>query len=138
MASTTASRIVPASPERAWQLIGGFGSLPDWLPNIRSSTLDEGGRVRKLLTRDGETIVERLIAFNDVERHYSYTIVQAPFPVTEYLATLRVHTVARDAGISEVQWSGRFTPRDVPESDVVAHFTGLYSNGLDALHAALS
>ncbi|MFF1966817.1 SRPBCC family protein, partial [Streptomyces sp. NPDC058232] len=38
MASTSVSRVVPASPERVWQLIGGFDSLPDWLPYIAEST----------------------------------------------------------------------------------------------------
>ncbi|MFB9578490.1 SRPBCC family protein, partial [Streptomyces yanii] len=28
MASTSVSRIVPASPEKVWSLIGGFDALP--------------------------------------------------------------------------------------------------------------
>lgn len=99
MASTSVSRIVPAPPERVWQLIGGFGSLPDWLPNIPSSILEEGGRLRRLGTPDGDTIVERLVAFNEEERQYSYAIVEAPFPVTDYVSTLRVHAVSGDATV---------------------------------------
>jgi hypothetical protein len=37
-----------APPERVWQSIGGFHSLPDWLPYIASSVMSEGGRVRAL------------------------------------------------------------------------------------------
>lgn len=48
MASTTAYIDVPHSPDHVWQLIGGFGSLPDWLPYIPHSELSEGGRVRSL------------------------------------------------------------------------------------------
>ncbi|MGW5591330.1 hypothetical protein ACWEWF_46800, partial [Streptomyces sp. NPDC003857] len=33
MASTSVSRIVPASGERVWDLIGGFHALPGWPPD---------------------------------------------------------------------------------------------------------
>ncbi|CAL9620477.1 hypothetical protein SUDANB38_05868 [Streptomyces sp. enrichment culture] len=29
MASTSVSRVVPASPQQVWSLIGGFDALPD-------------------------------------------------------------------------------------------------------------
>ncbi|MGW1727624.1 SRPBCC family protein [Streptomyces sp. NPDC002306] len=139
MASTSVSRIVPAPPERVWQLIGGFDSLPDWLPDIPSSTLENGGRHRRLNTSDGATVVERLLAFNEAERQYSYAIVEAPFPVTDYVSTLRVHAVSDDPAVSEVQWSGRFVPTDgASEADVVALFNGIYSDGLKALGAAVA
>jgi hypothetical protein len=138
MASTSVSRTVPAPPERVWQLIGGFGSLPDWLPYIPSSILEDGGRLRRLGNPDGDTIVERLVAFNEEERQYSYAIVEAPFPVTDYVSTLRVHAVSGDATVSEVQWSGRFVPTDASEADVVALFTGICGDGLEALIKALS
>ncbi|MGW1553014.1 SRPBCC family protein, partial [Streptomyces sp. NPDC002346] len=67
MASTSASRIVPASPDKVWNLIGGFDALPDWLPYIPESTPLEGGRVRRLTNPDGEVITERLVDFNETE-----------------------------------------------------------------------
>ncbi|WP_408641951.1 SRPBCC family protein, partial [Saccharopolyspora oryzae] len=48
MASTTTSVDIPVPADRVWQLIGGFDSLPDWLPYIPTSELSEGGRVRSL------------------------------------------------------------------------------------------
>ncbi|KOQ38438.1 SRPBCC family protein, partial [Achromobacter xylosoxidans] len=41
MAQASASITLPATPDRVWQLIGGFDSLPDWLPYIPSSELSE-------------------------------------------------------------------------------------------------
>jgi Polyketide cyclase / dehydrase and lipid transport len=90
MAQASASIDMPVSPDRVWQLIGGFDTLPDWLPYIPTSELTEGGRVRRLTNPNGDTIIERLVAFDDAARSYSYTIVQGPFPITGYLATLRV------------------------------------------------
>jgi len=46
--------------------------------------------VRHLANPDGSTIVERLMAFDELGRSYSYAILQALFPVTNYLATIRV------------------------------------------------
>ncbi|SEO47267.1 SRPBCC family protein [Actinacidiphila rubida] len=137
MASTSVSRTIPASPARAWHTVGGFGSLPDWLPYIPESTLEEGGRVRRLRDPDGGAIVERLVDFNETERHYSYTILEAPFPVVGYVSTLRVHSVVGDAGLCEVEWSGRFTPQGATEEEVIALFTGIYRDGLEALDQAL-
>ncbi|MFJ6904906.1 SRPBCC family protein [Streptomyces griseoluteus] len=137
MASTSVSKVVPASPERVWALIGRFGSLPDWLPYIQESTFSEGGRLRHLKNPDGDTIVERLMEFNEEQRFYSYHIVEAPFPVGDYLSTLRVHEVTDDASVAEVQWSGRFVPRGATDDEVVELFTGIYRDGLESLTSAL-
>ncbi|MFJ5643733.1 SRPBCC family protein [Streptomyces sp. NPDC093223] len=138
MASTSVSRVVPASPAQVWELIGGFGSLPDWLPYIPESTFSEGGRVRHLKNPDGEAIVERLMSFDEEKRYYSYHIVRAPFPVVDYLSTLQVYGISGDENIAEVQWSGRFVPDGASEEEVVELFTGIYRDGLDALHKHLS
>ncbi|MYT75404.1 MULTISPECIES: SRPBCC family protein [unclassified Streptomyces] len=138
MASTSVSRTVPASPDRVWSLIGGFDALPDWLPYISTSTALEGGRVRRLTNPDGDLIVERLTGFDETGRHYSYAILEAPFPVEGYLSTIRVHTVPGRDDLAEVQWSGRFHPRGATEEEVVELFTGIYADGLDALHSTLA
>ncbi|MFG2357928.1 SRPBCC family protein [Streptomyces sp. NPDC048521] len=138
MASTSATVDLPAPPERVWQLIGGFGSLPDWLPYIPSSTLAEGGRVRRLENPDGDVIVERLVAFDDAARSYSYAILQAPFPVTDYLSTLKVRDVPGRADASRVVWSGTFTPAGVSAGEAVDLFQSIYADGLAALRETLA
>jgi hypothetical protein len=132
MATASASIDIPASADQVWQLIGGFNSLPDWLPFIPHSVLSEGGRVRSLQTADGAVVVERLEAFDNAAKTYSYSILQAPFPATDYLATISVE--AQGQG-SRVTWSGRFAPVDVSEEEVAALFTGIYQGGVEALLA---
>lgn len=134
MADTSVTQEIPASADRVWQLIGGFGSLPDWLPFIPQSELSEGGRVRTLRNPDGEVIKERLEAFNEKERFYSYSIAQAPFPVADYLSTIRVQKVpGRDAAV--VEWSGSFAPVGVTDDEIVKLFHNIYAEGLTALKA---
>jgi len=132
MATASAFIDVPASAEQVWQLIGGFNSLPDWLPFIVKSELSEGGRVRSLETADGAVVVERLEGFDNAAKTYSYSIEQAPFPATDYLATLRVE--AQGQG-TRVTWSGRFTANGVTDEEVEALFNGIYQGGLEALRA---
>ncbi|PNE40040.1 SRPBCC family protein [Streptomyces noursei] len=137
MASTSVSRVVHASPEAVWNLIGGFHSLPDWLPYISESLSEQGGRARRLTNADGEVIIEQLTAYNLQGRSYSYAILQAPFPVTGYLSTLRVHALPGRPEAAEVQWSGRFVPEGVSDEEAEALFAGIYRDGLDALAAAI-
>jgi hypothetical protein len=138
MAQVEASIDIPVSPDEIWQLIGGFGSLPDWLSFMPTSELTEGGRVRRLANRDGEIFVERLVAFDQAARSYSF--LEAPFPVTDHLATLRVHQTDGGKG-SRVQWSCRFKPNGVSDheaSQLVQVIQGIFDDGLQALAAKLA
>ncbi|WUW26122.1 SRPBCC family protein [Streptomyces sp. NBC_01463] len=133
--STTITLDTPHPADRVWQVTGGFGSLPDWLPYITDSRLGEGGRLRTLTNADGGVIVERLEAFDEADRSYRYSIARAPFPVTGYLSTLRV--IDRGADGARVEWSGTFTPDGVSESEAKALFEGIYRDGLAALAGTL-
>ena len=132
MASTQASVEVPASADKVWALVGGFDALPDWLPMISSSVAQEGGRLRHLTLGDGTVIVERLETYDNSARTYSYSIVQGPFPATDYLATLRVIALP-GADQCRVEWGGQFTPVGVSDAEVVAIFDEVYRGGLQAL-----
>jgi hypothetical protein len=132
MATASAFIDIPAAADEVWQLIGGFQSLPQWLPFIKSSEASEGGRVRSLQTVDGAVVVERLQTFDDSAKTYSYSILQSPFPAKDYLATIKVEPQGEG---SRVTWSGRFTPVGVSEEEVVALFAGVYEGGVKALRA---
>ena len=134
MATASSVIEVPVSADQVWQLIGGFNTLPDWLPFIVKSEASDGGRVRHLQTADGGVVVERLHSFDNVARIYSYTIEQSPFPVSAYLATLQVEALT-DAS-AKVTWSGVFTPAaGTTDAAVEELFAGVYSGGLEALRA---
>lgn len=132
MATAFASISLSSTPDEVWQLIGGFDSLPDWLPYIPKSESSEGGRVRSLLNPDGDAIVERLEAFDHGARSYTYSILRAPFPVVGYRSTLRV-VGADDGKGARVEWSGEFTPNGVSDDEACALFNGIYRDGLAAL-----
>lgn len=131
MATASAFIDIPVSADQVWQLVGGFNSLPDWLPFIISSEASEGGRLRHLKTADAG-IVERLQTFDNAAKTYSYSIVESPFPVADYLATLTVEAHGEGA---RVTWSGVFTPVGVRDEEAHVLFKGVYEGGLAALKA---
>jgi hypothetical protein len=132
MANATSSVDLRVPADEVWKLIGGFGSLPDWLPYIPTSELGEGGRTRRLANPDGSTIVERLMAFDERSRSYTYHILQAPFPVTEYYSTLKVTEIQGTRGC-HVEWSGEFVPHGVSDCEASRIFQQIYDDGLKAL-----
>jgi len=132
MPSASATVHIPAPAEQVWQLIGGFDSLPDWLPFIARSELSERGRVRTLQTDDGAVIVERLQHYDNAARTLSYSIDQGPFPASDYLATLRVEASGQGA---QVTWFGQFQGVGVSDEEISALFQGVYEGGLAALRA---
>ncbi|MDN3549161.1 SRPBCC family protein [Mucilaginibacter aquaedulcis] len=132
MAKAFAFIEIPVDADKVWQLIGGFNSLPDWLPYIPHSELQEGGRVRHLSNPEGGVIIERLMAFDEKERSYTYHILKAPFPVKDYFSTLRVKSNG-DGNGARVEWFGEFTPVNASDKEVSSLFQGIYEDGLNAL-----
>lgn len=136
MSKVSVSVTLAAPAERVWGMIGGFNSLPEWSGAIRSSELEQGGRVRRMLTRDGAVIVERLETFSENERYYSYSIVEAPLPVTNYHCTLKVIPVFGQQQCI-VEWSSSFYTAPELEDEMNAAFALLYQGGLDSLKKTL-
>lgn len=136
MSKVSISATLAAPAERVWALIGGFNSLPEWSGAISSSALEEGGRLRRMRTPDGAVVVERLETFSESERYYSYSIVEAPLPVTNYHATLKVIPVfGRQQCI--VEWSSSYYTTPELEDKLNAAFSRLYQGGLDNLKKTL-
>ncbi|GAB7536847.1 SRPBCC family protein [Burkholderia sp. 3C] len=125
---------IAAPAERVWAIVGGFNALPAWLAPVLASRLSDDGRTRHLEIRGGLVVVEQLLEHSDAERRYSYTILEGPDPVTDYIATLSVERTG-DAS-AKATWQSRFTPND-PQgaARMVAHYEGLYALGLARVKA---
>lgn len=133
MPKAQATLDLPVNIDEVWKLVGGFQSLPDWLPFIVESIPAEGGHVRHLKTNDGGMIVERLESFDRPTYTYSYSIVEGPFPATDYLATLKLE--ATGVNSTRVTWGGTFTANGVSDAEIETIFQGVYDGGLAALKA---
>jgi Polyketide cyclase / dehydrase and lipid transport len=94
----------------------------------------EDGRTRDLAASDGSTIIERLMAFDEKGRSYTYHMVQGPFPLTDYYSTLKVSEPNGGKG-SRVDWSGEFNPNGVSEQKPSEIVRNIFDDGLKALAA---
>jgi Polyketide cyclase / dehydrase and lipid transport len=121
-------------PDTVWALIGGFGSLLDWTSNFVSCEPGAGGRTRHLTTTTGDVILERLLAFDDAARSYTYAVVESPFPVIAPSSTLRVLPQPDGPG-THVEWTGEFTAHGVSDTDAAQLVQTIYDSGLAALVA---
>jgi hypothetical protein len=132
-AELTRSVDVAATPSAVWSMIGGFCAIKDWHPAI--GTCSEDGKLpptRKLVTKDGKTTFEETqIARDDSKYTYSYNFVSSPFPVTQYIGTIKVS--ANGSGMSTITWHGTYTPLRGKEEDASDAFAGVYEAGLAAL-----
>ena len=123
---------VPA--DQVWKLIGGFNALSDWHPAVEKTDVegDGVGSVRTLSLAGGGKIVERLESVDDNERVYTYSIMDAPLPLADYVSTIRVRDEG-DGQATVVEWSSEFKPRGAAENAAVQAVEDIYKAGLDNL-----
>jgi hypothetical protein len=132
MAKVQETQSLAVSVGDVWALVGGFDALPQWHPAVESSTLEDGGRIRRLQLAGGASLVERLQSFSESEHSYGYSIEQGPLPVARYHSVVRV-SEAPGTGGCRVEWSGEFVPAGASEPEAIAVIRGIYRAGLDRL-----
>ena len=131
-ASLSRSAEVDAAPAEVWALIGPFCSIEKWHPAIASCTEEGNPPTRTLHAKDGKTVfVEPEVARSDEEHYYSYAFLSSPFPVTDYMATIRV--VPKGAGRSIVIWNGSYVPNAGKAEEANKLFADIYEAGLASI-----
>lgn len=135
-----ASTVVNAPADTVWSYLRDYSNLDEWLPAIDSCEIqggarrDEVGAIRRLTAQNGEAVFEeRLVAFDDQGRSYSYQFVESPLPVRDYRSTIRVAPVT-DSGQAFVEWWGEFTADDQDAGPMTEFFAkDVYGAGLTSL-----
>lgn len=116
MARAFASTIVEAPVEAVWAVVRNFNGLPDWVPGIVDSAIEDGldadvvGCVRCFHLSDGTEVRERLLSLDDSRYRFTYNFETPAFPVENYLATLELVPVTK-TDQTFVQWSASFDER---------------------------
>lgn len=120
-----------------WKKVGDFNGLNTWHPAIAKSEIVKGtnnevGAHRKLTLGDGATIVEELAARDDAGMTLTYTIVEAPLPVTDYKSTITV--TADGESKSKLSWGSTFKAAASTEPAKAQEIIGgIYQAGIDNL-----
>ncbi|WP_435083516.1 SRPBCC family protein [Gordonia hongkongensis] len=77
MASIEVTKDFPLSAGDVWSWIGDTGAVAAWIPAIDASRMD--GDVRHVVFTDGAPARERIVAFDEEARTYSYEYIDGRF-----------------------------------------------------------
>lgn len=125
---------LPCSPTAAWAVVGDVGAVADWVPAIRSSTME--GPVRVTTTVGGDEARERIVDHDDPARTYSYEYLSGPIPLQRYVSRIRVQ---EDPQGCLVVWTADFTGESPEvEEQLAAAVRGIYRDSLTELGRALA
>ncbi|WP_299862093.1 SRPBCC family protein [uncultured Hoeflea sp.] len=133
------SSVIEAPAARVWERLRDFNGLPRWHPRIRDSRIENGepadrvGCVRDFHLQNGDRIRERLLGLSDYDMFCTYSILESPMPLTDYVATLRL-TPVTDGDRTFAEWTAEF---DCAIDDAEGLVTGIgndvFQAGFDAL-----
>jgi hypothetical protein len=138
MARVYVSTVVNVRNDRVWARVRDFNGLPNWHPAIAESRIEGGepadkiGCVRDFTLRNGDRIREKLLGLSDYDMFCTYSILESPMGVENYVATLRltpVTTVKDLPGmVGRIRLCAR--ARDRTSNTIGA---GVFQGGFDAL-----
>lgn len=108
----TRSVIIDAPIDRVWTAVRHFDGVVNWNPGVIGAVMETGaatevGSIRALDIADGSRFRETLLAHSDLERFYTYDIIESPLACSNYVSTHRFIEITdgdRTLGI----WKGEF------------------------------
>ncbi|MWD25900.1 zinc-binding dehydrogenase [Aquicoccus sp. SCR17] len=109
------SAILDVPIDEVWRWVRDFNSHVHWHPAIARSEIEAGmppdavGAVRAFTLQDGGFLREQLLTLDDDARELSYCLLEAPIPLDDYVATIRLLPVT-DADATFWQWESEFNP----------------------------
>jgi hypothetical protein len=141
MAKVYASSIIPASPGSVWSVIRDFNGLPNWTPFVAESRIEQNyppdkiGCVRNFRLKDGGLIRERLLGLSDYDMSCTYSILESPMGVENYVATLRLIPIT-EADHTFAEWSAEFDAVPEETDKLVQHIgKNVFAQALSSLKA---
>jgi len=139
VAEVYTSSVIAAPADRIWGRIRDFNGLPAWHPLIAESRIEAGapadqvGCVRAFRLKDGGFIREKLLALSDYDFSCTYTILESPMGVENYVATLKL-TPITDGNRTFAEWSASFDCAPEREGELTGNIGGnVFQGGFDAL-----
>jgi hypothetical protein len=139
MVKVYTSSVIDAPADRVWSVIRDFNALPKWHPGIAESRIegndpaDKVGCIRNFTVKDGGRIRERLLALSDYDYSCTYSILESPMGVSNYIAILKL-TPVTDGNRSFAEWTAEFDCEAGREASLAQHIgQNVFQGGFDAL-----
>ena len=137
MTETKVVEKINASLEHVWTSLGSFAGLK---PGSGIESVDykgEGvGMIRSIKLSIG-TVVERLDHYDPEAKNYGYSIINedSPLPFLNYSATVQL--LKNEDNTTTVEWTGKFEPRGIEESQAKTLAYNMYTNAINGARLEL-
>jgi Polyketide cyclase / dehydrase and lipid transport len=133
------SSVIEASADAVWAIVRDFNGLPNWTPFVADSRIEGGapsdkvGCVRNFRLKDGGIIREQLLALSDYDFECTYSILESPMGVANYIATLKL-TPITDGNRTFGEWWAEFDPPPGREAELAENIgQGVFQAGFNSL-----
>jgi Polyketide cyclase / dehydrase and lipid transport len=133
------SSVVSAPAADVWQVVRNFNGLPDWTPFVAESRIEQNARpdqigcIRNFTLKDGGRIRERLLALSDYDLSCTYSILESPMGVENYVAKLAL-TPITDGNATFCEWEAEFDCAPEREAGLIQQIgTGVFQAAFSAL-----
>ena len=139
MARVYVSSVINAPAAKVWERVRDFNAMPRWHPAIRESRIENGepsdkvGCVRDFTLQNGDRLREKLLGMSDYDMFCTYSILESPMPLENYIATLRL-TPITDGDRTFGEWTAEFDCAPEVSDDLVSGIGGnVFQGGFDSL-----
>jgi uncharacterized protein YndB with AHSA1/START domain len=118
------STIIAAPITKVWHILRDFNGHDRWHPAVSTSIIEDGapadmvGAVRCFRLATGGVLREQLLSLSDAEYRLSYCLLEAPLPLMDYVANLRLQPVT-DGDATFWEWCAEFTPPTARHDELV-------------------
>jgi hypothetical protein len=137
------SSVIDAPADAVWGTVRDFNGLPRWTPFVADSRIEQNlpadriGCVRNFRLKDGGVIREQLLSLSDYDFQCTYSILESPMGVSDYLATLKL-TPVTDGNRTFAEWSAEFEAPQGREQELAEHIgQGVFQAALTQLKQML-
>ncbi len=144
MVKVYTSSVIDAPAGEIWSQIRDFNGLPKWHPGIADSRIELGksadqiGCIRNFTLKDGGRIREQLLALSDYDFSVTYSILESPMGVENYIATLKL-TPITDGNRCFAEWTAEFDCAPARERELAHNIgQGVFQGGFDALKTMMT
>ena len=113
MTKVYVSSVINAPAAEVWRVVRDFNALPSWTPFVADSRIEQNmpsdqiGCIRNFRLKDGGLIRERLLALSDYDLSYTYSILESPMGVENYVSSLSL-TPITDGDATFAAWQAEF------------------------------
>jgi NADPH:quinone reductase-like Zn-dependent oxidoreductase len=137
------STIIDAPIDAVWDILRDFNGHDRWHPAVATSHIEGNepstrvGAVRNFRLQDGSMLREQLLALSDETHGFRYCLLEAPIPLMNYIAEVRLERVT-DGDATFWEWASSFDPPLRRRDELVRLVTrDIYQAGFAAVRQLL-